>query len=78
MISGFEKNALGRKEVEGFHSEESGGKELSKKESSLKPRPPERGGGLMDQSVYVASIYTHYIILYCFSEFSQKLQKAKL
>ena len=75
VISGFEKNALERREVEGLHSEESGGKELSGKRSSLKLHPPERGGGLKDQNVYVTSIYTHYIILYCCAEFSQKLQK---
>ena len=42
MISGFEKNLLGNRGVGGLYSEESGGKELSRKESSLKLRP-ERG-----------------------------------
>ena len=49
MISGFEKNLLGNRGVGGLYSEESGGKELSGKGSSLK-LSPERGGGLKDQS----------------------------
>ena len=43
MISGFEKNLLGNRGVGGLYSEESGGKELSGKGSSLKLRPRERG-----------------------------------
>ena len=36
MISGFEKKTLGSREVEHLHSEESGGKGLNGKGSSLK------------------------------------------
>ena len=42
MISGFEKNLLGSREVEGLYSEESGEKELGGKGSSLELRPRER------------------------------------
>ena len=47
-ISGFEKNLLGSREVEGLYSEESGEKELGGKGSSLELRPRE--GGSKDQS----------------------------
>ena len=49
MISRFENNLLGSREVKGLYSEESGGKELDGKGSSLELRPRERGG-LKDQS----------------------------
>ena len=42
MISGFEKNLLGNRGVEGLYSEESGEKELGGKGSSLELRPRER------------------------------------
>ena len=42
MISGFENNLLGSREVEGLYSEESGEKELGGKGSSLELRPSER------------------------------------
>ena len=49
MISRFENNLLGSREVKGLYSEESGGKELDGKGSSLELRPRERGGS-KDQS----------------------------
>ena len=42
MISRFENNLLGSREVEGLYSEESGEKELDGKGSSLELRPRER------------------------------------
>ena len=44
VISGFEKNSLGSREVERLHSEESGGKALSGKGSSLELHPRLEGG----------------------------------
>ena len=42
MISGFEKNLVGSRGVEGLYSEDSGEKELGGKGSSLELRPRER------------------------------------
>ena len=44
VISGFEKNLLGNRGVEGLYSEESGGKELGGKGSSLELCPRKREG----------------------------------
>ena len=58
MISGFENNSLGSREVERLLLEESGGKAHSGKESSLELHPLE--GGSKDLSATHARQGGHY------------------
>ena len=57
MISRFENNLLGSREVKGLYSEESGGKELDGKGSSLELRPRERGGSKDQSDSYIIPLF---------------------